>query len=302
MARLARLIIAAATLSGLCGCAGGGLFRAIGSLPGVAWTDYAFTFYCDKATQLFQFTPPQVETSMLEALADMGFRVSDPPVHNDGECVISAKAPDGRTVRVTVSPQNAMTMVTVVIHPYLGDYQLSRDLLRRVALNFGSGMRAYTPVDLTLPRRFNPPNPIPTSNPPPPPEALKGDGLRPDLHQKESASDELDGTRFRRPAIHERARHHGRLHPDHGLPESTQHALRAVPLHAVQREPVMAMRRPGWRSGAETPIITMMVHRGPIDRRARPPKCERTATAARSIDFAPPWIWSAMGRPCWIDG
>ncbi len=191
MGRHARLIIAAATLSGLCGCAGGGLYRAIGSLPGVAWTDYAFTFYCDKATQLFQFTPPQVETSMLEALADMGFRVSDPPVHTDGECVISAKAPDGRTVRITVAPQNAMTMVTVVIHPYLGDYQLSRDLLRRVALNFGSGMRAYTPVDLTLPRRFNPPTPIPAPNQPPPPEALKGEGLRPDINQKESATDEM---------------------------------------------------------------------------------------------------------------
>jgi hypothetical protein len=192
MGRLVRFVIAASTLSGLCGCAGGGLYRSIGSLPGVAWTDYAFTFYCDKATQLFQFPPPLVETSMLESLADMGFRVDDPPVHVDGECVIKGKAPDGRNVRITVAPQNAMTMVTVVIHPYLGDYQLSRDLLRRVALNFGSGMRAYTPVDLTVPRRINPPHPMPESTPPPPPEALKGEGLRPDINQKESRdSDEI---------------------------------------------------------------------------------------------------------------
>ena len=30
---------------------------------------------------------------MLEALADLGFRVNDPPVYADGECVISAKRP-----------------------------------------------------------------------------------------------------------------------------------------------------------------------------------------------------------------
>ena len=98
---------------------------------------------------------------MLEALADLGFRVNDPPVHANGECVIRAKAPDGRTTRITIAPQNAMTMARVVIRPYLGDYQLSRDLLRRVALNFGSGMRAYTPVDTTVPRRINLPTPVP---------------------------------------------------------------------------------------------------------------------------------------------
>jgi hypothetical protein len=189
MGWVARIIIAATTLSGLCGCEGPGLYRSIGSIPGVAWTDYAFTFYCDKATQVFQFSPPQVETSMLEALADMGFRVTDPPVRNDGACVISAKAPDGRPVRITIAPQNAMTMVTVAFGPHhLGDYQLSRDLLRRVALNFGSGMRAYTPVDLTVPRRFNLPNPIPPPTPPRPPEALQGEGLRPDVTQKEATS------------------------------------------------------------------------------------------------------------------
>lgn len=188
MRQAARLIIAATTISCLCGCSGPGLYRAVGNLPGVAWTDYAFTFYCDKATQLFQFPPPAVETSMLEALADMGFRVTDPPARVDGECVISAKAPDGRPVRITVAPQNAMTMVTVAVGPHhLGDYELSRDLLRRVALNFGSGMRAYTPVDLTINRRINIPSPRPARTPPAePPQALQGEGLRPDINQKES--------------------------------------------------------------------------------------------------------------------
>lgn len=190
MGRVARLIIAASTISSLCGCTGPGLYRSIGSIPGIAWTDYPFTFYCDTATQLFQFSPPQVETSMLEALADMGFRVIDPPVHADAESVISAKAPDGRSVRITIAPQNAITMVRVVIHPYLGDYQLSRDLLRRVALNFGSGMRAYTPVDLTINRRINTPTPMPEPTRPRPPEALQGEGLRPDINQKEATTPE----------------------------------------------------------------------------------------------------------------
>src|SRR4051812_29003230 len=47
MARVGRLIVMAGTLAASCGCAGGGWYRAIGNLPGVAWTDYAFTFYCD---------------------------------------------------------------------------------------------------------------------------------------------------------------------------------------------------------------------------------------------------------------
>ncbi len=187
MRRVARLILAASSLSVLCGCYGPGLYRSIGSVPGVAWSDYAFTFFCDTATQLYPASPAQIESSMFEALADLGFRNVQPPVREDALCVIRVRARDGRPVRITIAPQNAMTMVTVAIGPlHLGDYQLSRELLRRVALNFGTVMRAYTPVDATVPRRINPPNPIPQPTPPPPPVALKGEGLRPGTRRQEA--------------------------------------------------------------------------------------------------------------------
>jgi hypothetical protein len=187
MQRVARGIVATGVLSILCGCAGPGLYRSIGSVPGVAWDDYAFTFFCDTATQLYPLAPDQVESSMFEALADMGFRDVQPPSRADGVCLIRARARDGRPVRITIAPQNAMTMVTVAIGPlHLGDYQLSRDLLRRVALNFGMPIRAYMPIDTTVPRRINPPNPIPAPVAPPPPEALQGEGLRPGISQKEA--------------------------------------------------------------------------------------------------------------------
>jgi hypothetical protein len=188
MQRVARIIVTAGMVSVLSGCYGPGLYRGIGNVPGAAWTDYAFTFFCDTATQLYPATPIQIESSMLEALADMGFRDVQPPIREDGMSVIQVRAPDGRPVRITIAPQNAMTMVTVAIGPcHLGDYNLSRELLRRVALNFGTVMRAYTPVEKTLPRRINPVNPVPEPIPPPPPEALKGEGLRPGTSQKEAA-------------------------------------------------------------------------------------------------------------------
>jgi hypothetical protein len=191
MQRVARSIVAAGLLSALCGCYGPGLYRSIGSVPGTAWSDYAFTFFCDTATQLYPAAPAQVESSMYEALADLGFVDVQPPLREDGICLIRVRARDGRPVRIKIIPQNAMTMVTVAIGPcHLGDYQLSRELLRRVALNFGTVMRAYTPVDTTVPRKIVPPNPIPESVPPRPPEALKGEGLRPGINQKEGTTNE----------------------------------------------------------------------------------------------------------------
>src|SRR5579875_3470521 len=79
MVRVARVLVTASTLSVLCGCAGPKWYRAIGSIPGVAWSAYAFTFYCDTATQLYPAAPGQIESSVLEALADLGFRDVAPP-------------------------------------------------------------------------------------------------------------------------------------------------------------------------------------------------------------------------------
>lgn len=191
MVRVGRRFVMACLLSALCGCYGPKWYRAAGNVPGVAWTDYAFTFYCDTATQLYPATPAQIESALLEGMADLGFFDVKPPERKDGACVIRAKCPDGRHMRITVTPQNAMTMVAVAISPPLGDYELSRDLLRRVALNFGTAMRVYTPVETTLPHRINPPNPIPPSPPPAPPEALQGEGLRPSLKQQAATPEEL---------------------------------------------------------------------------------------------------------------
>jgi len=187
MRRVARLILAASSLTVLCGCLGPGLYRSMGNVPGVAWSDYAFTFFADTATQVYPASPAQIESSMFESLADYGFRNVEPSVRKGDLCVIRCRARDGRRVRITIEPQNAMTMVTVAIGPcHLGDYQLSRELLRRVALNFGTVMRAYMPIDTTVPRRINPPQPLPIPTPPAPPEALQGEGLRPGTARQEA--------------------------------------------------------------------------------------------------------------------
>ncbi len=184
MARIARGMLAVFGLLTICGCAGPGWYRAAGSIPGVAWSDYAFTFFCDTVTQLYPAEPGQIESSMLEAMADLGFYDLADPVRMGRASTIVARTPDGRKVRISIAPRNAMTLVSVTISHGLGDYQLSRDLLRRVALNFGTAMRAYTPVETTLPRKIIAPNPIPPRVPPEPPIPLKGEGLRPDIKQQ----------------------------------------------------------------------------------------------------------------------
>jgi hypothetical protein len=168
-------------LSATSGCGVLGLYQSAGHLPGIAITDYAFYFFCGTASQLYPFAPVQTGSSMMEALADLGFQVSEPPAPQpDGVFLIRARTPDGRPARITISPQNAMTNVRVVIGPcHLGDYELSRDLLRRAALNLGTGMRAYTPTETTVARRINVPRGVPPQIPPTPPEELQGEGLRP---------------------------------------------------------------------------------------------------------------------------
>jgi hypothetical protein len=181
MGRIVPLVVMVIPLAASCGCSGLGWYRAIGDLPGVAPSDYAFYFFCSTASQLYPATPSQVESSMLEALGDLGFKVLEPPIHQkDGESLIRASAPDGRPTRITIIPQNAMTNVKVAVgHWGVGDYDLSRDLLRRVALNFGTVMRAYTPVDTTVPRKIYTWRGLPASPRPQPPEDIRGEGLRP---------------------------------------------------------------------------------------------------------------------------
>ena len=155
--------------------------RRPGICPGIAHTDYAYYDFCGTSSQLFEFTAPQVESSLIEALGDLGFKGLEPPDRKpDGEVCIHAKALDGRPAEITVTPQNAMTNVRVRIGPAkIGDYELSHELLRRIAINFGAGMRAYTPIDTTLPRRINLSRGLPPVVQSAPPQTLEGDGLRP---------------------------------------------------------------------------------------------------------------------------
>jgi hypothetical protein len=181
MRRIVPLIVAMICSSAACGCGGLGVYRSLGHLPGVASTDYAFYDFCGTSSQLYQFSPPQVESSMMEALGDLGFKRIELPDHQpDGESCIHARTPDGRSIKIVIAPQNNLTNVKVKIGPdSLGDYELSRDLLRRVALNLGTVMRAHTPMDSTLPRRFNVSAGIPPRAGSNPPSFLEGEGLRP---------------------------------------------------------------------------------------------------------------------------
>ncbi|MGP0068666.1 MAG: hypothetical protein ACLQGP_34330 [Isosphaeraceae bacterium] len=201
MRRIIPLIVAMISSSAFCGCGELGLFRSVGHLPGVAPTDYAFYDFCGTSSQLYQFSLPQVESSMMVALGDMGFKVAGPPDHQpDGETCIKGHTPDGRSFKTTIKPQGNLTNVRIKVGPdSLGDYELSRDLHRRVALNLGTAMRAYTPVDSTLPRRLNFSTGIPPRAGSSPPIELKGEGLRPNIKQtrdegtsNETPSEEMD--------------------------------------------------------------------------------------------------------------
>ncbi len=175
------------------GCYGPGWYQGAGDIPGVAVSDYAFYEFCGTVSQLFQFSPRQVESSAYEALGDMGFTLAEPPAHlPSGETIIYARALDGRPTKVQIIPQNSLTRVRVEIGPiHLGDTDLSNQLLRRIALNFGAGMRAYTPIDPTLPKRFGGATSrfIPESKPTRV-EELKGEGLRPNENRDQRLTTE----------------------------------------------------------------------------------------------------------------
>jgi hypothetical protein len=133
-----------------------------------------------------------VESALFEALGDLGFKAIEPPKHDpDGEARIHAQTPDGRPMDALITPQNAMTNVRVKIGPaHVGDESLSRDLLRRVALNFGTVMRVETPMETTLPRRTNSSRGLPPQVQRMPPPPLEGDGLRPGESRGRSSDEE----------------------------------------------------------------------------------------------------------------
>ncbi|MDG3007714.1 DUF3568 family protein [Paludisphaera mucosa] len=150
MSRLVPSIITLVALSTL-GC------RSIGRFPGIDPTDYAYSYFNGKVTQVYQFTVPQVESSALEALVDMGFRKIDGS-REDGDVVIYAKTLDHRPACVTIRRRNAMSVLSVRIG-LEGDEMVSEAFIQRVALNLGTIPRTILPLEPTLRRRSDPPMP-----------------------------------------------------------------------------------------------------------------------------------------------
>jgi hypothetical protein len=192
MGRIPLLLVVVVWIASASGCSGlAGWYRSAGDLPGVAPTDYAYYDFFGTSSQLYPASPGQLESSAVEALGDMGFLLEEPPAHlPNGESMIRAKTPDGRPATLTITPQNSLTNVRVKIGPdHIGDYGLSHDLLRRIALNFGKVMRAYTPIDTTLPKRINASRFKPEGTSTVLFE-LQGDGLRPNESRDKAARDE----------------------------------------------------------------------------------------------------------------
>jgi hypothetical protein len=191
MGRISSLVAAVACVASASGCGSLGWYRAAGHIPGVAPTDYAFYNFCDVASQLYPAAPSQIESSAIEALGDLGFQIGEPPSRlPSGVATILVKTPDGRPTKITITPQNALTNVKVAIGPvHIGDEELSRDLLRRIALNFGTLMRAYTPIDTTLPKRLNSSRFTPGPSSANAPIQLEGEGLRPNENRDKAAEE-----------------------------------------------------------------------------------------------------------------
>jgi hypothetical protein len=181
MTRTVRLTAAFLILASAGGCGGAGWYQAVGHLPGNAYTDYAYYDFCGTSSQLYPLPAPVVQGSLMEAMGDLGYKVAEPPVRQpDGLIVVHAHTPDGRPADITLTPQNSLTNVRVMIGPgHVGDVDTSRELFRRIAMNMGTAIRAINPIDATVPKRFNTPNGLPPRTQPGPPETLEGEGLRP---------------------------------------------------------------------------------------------------------------------------
>jgi len=186
MRRIISLVLISVTGLSAAGCGTLEWLRGAGHYPGIAPSDYAYYDYCGTSSQVFQFTVPQVQSAATEALLDMGFKDLGPAkLCPDEAMAIAARTPDNRPATVTFTPQNAMTNMRIEIGPvHLGDHMLTRDVFRRVALNFGTLPRDYLPMEPTLARRTNPVYTMPPPFGAEPPQILEGEGLRPGAERK----------------------------------------------------------------------------------------------------------------------
>ena len=118
------VIVLSALLAG--GCGSLGWYRAIGNIPGVAPSDWAFYEFCGTSSQVFQFPVPQVQSAAIEALRDLGFKEIGPAKPCPDEALaMKMRTPDGRPTTVTFTPQNQMTNMRIMIGPaHIGDADL----------------------------------------------------------------------------------------------------------------------------------------------------------------------------------
>jgi hypothetical protein len=128
--------------------------QAAGQYPGIAPSFYAYTFFNGQLSEVFQYPPQFVETSCMQALADLGFTAIEKSTEGTA-VLITATTPDGcRPTRISIEPQNAMTMFRIRIgRCLLGDEPLSKAVVDRIALNYGAVPRTIIPLEPTLGRR-----------------------------------------------------------------------------------------------------------------------------------------------------
>ena len=141
------LLLAAPLFLASVGC------QSIGNLPGIDPTDYAYMFYQSNVSQVYSQSVPQVQSSALEAMADLGYTEIRCKL-DSGIVTIQATTLDHRPARVTIQPRNTMSSMTVKIGE-CGDEMVSETLTRRVALNFGELPRTLIPIEPTLSRRID---------------------------------------------------------------------------------------------------------------------------------------------------
>ena len=78
------LVAVVGCLASSAGCGGLGWYRAAGDSQELPPPTMPFTIFSARRSQLYPFSPPQVESSAIEALGDLGFRVVEPPSHLPG--------------------------------------------------------------------------------------------------------------------------------------------------------------------------------------------------------------------------
>ena len=144
--------------------------QSIGRLPGIDPTDYAYTDYKCNVTQVYPQAVPQVQSSALEAMGDLGY-TGMTCQSKDGLVTIRAQTVDGRPARITIQPRNSMSAMTVKIGA-VGDEMVAQALIQRVALNFGALPRTIIPLEPTLSRRIDPLTPRRLVVPSPPDDSI----------------------------------------------------------------------------------------------------------------------------------